>query len=264
LGLYGNPGVGKTEITRNGIAYSLGRKLACINCGGLRDSSYLQGFEYSYQGSKYGKIVESLILGGEMDPVIFIDELDKISTTRDGQDIENTLVHILDPTQNSDFRDKYFSEIPIDLSRCIFVVAFNHKSKINPILLDRVNIISVPDPTVDAKLHITTRHLLPRIFGNYKNFKMDDITFTPEILKYIINKYTKEPGVRSLNRCIDTIISRLNVVKMLGTATKKFKFSFLVDVEFPLKLSEKIIDKVLIKSNDPMNEEGGMLFQMYT
>jgi len=251
LGLYGNAGIGKTEITRNGIARALNRKISCISCGGMKDSSYLVGFDYTYQGSRYGKFVESFITAGEMDPVIFIDELDKISDTNEGREIENTLIHILDPSQNHDFRDKYFSEIPIDMSNCIFVVAFNDKHRISPILLDRMNIIKVPDPSVDAKLNIFQKHLLPRAMKLYsKNFKPDDIKFTDDIVKYIVKNFTNESGVRNLNRCLETILSRLNVIKMLGKSVDKFKFSFLLNLSFPVVITENIVDKLLKKEEE--------------
>jgi len=261
IGLHGNAGVGKTEIVRNGLAKTLNKEISCISCGGMKDSSYLVGFDYTYLGSRYGKIVESLISTKQMDPVIFIDELDKISEGSEGKEIENMLIHILDPVQNKDFRDKYFSEIPIDLSNVLFVVAFNDISKISPILLDRIHIIKIDDPDVDTKINICKKHLIPKVLKNYTEFKVDDLVFTDDILKYIIKTYTKhESGVRNLNRCIETVINRLNVLKVLGSDLNDFKFSFNLQIKFPFILDTKTVD-TLLKTND--NETNTSYKMMY-
>ncbi len=260
LALHGNPGVGKTEIARNGLANVLGKNIACINCGGIKDSSYLSGFDYTYQGSRYGKIVECLINSKQMDPVIFIDELDKISDTSEGREIENMLIHILDPTQNNDFRDKYFSDIPIDLSRVLFVIAFNNIKNISPILLDRIHIITIEDPNIDMKINISKLHLLPKLFQTFPKIEKDEIIISDDVVKYIVNTYTKESGVRSLSRCFDKILSRLHVLKLIGKDVDKFKFSFCMNLTFPLKLTNDIVDKIL-KTNEK-DESNNMSYKM--
>ena len=124
--------------------------------------------------SRYGKIVECLIESKQNDPIIFIDELDKISETTEGKEIENCFIHLLDSLQNIDFRDKYFSEIPIDLSKVLFIIAFNNINKINPILLDRIHIIKIQDPDTSTKINISKLHLIPKLYKNYSLFENND------------------------------------------------------------------------------------------
>ncbi|NDG65057.1 MAG: AAA family ATPase, partial [Planctomycetes bacterium] len=141
LALCGQPGIGKTKIVRDGISKSLDRPMKCFSMGGIKDSSTFLGFDYTYVGSKYGAIVQALIDCKTMNPVLFFDELDKISDTKEGQDIENFLIHLTDPVQNYDFNDKYFNGIPIDLSKSLLIFSFNNIENISPILKDRLHII---------------------------------------------------------------------------------------------------------------------------
>ncbi len=128
LGLLGSPGTGKTKIVRTGLSKALSRPMKCISMGGITDSSHFIGFDYTYSGSRYGLIVQTLMETGIMNPIIFMDELDKVSNTFSGIEIQNLLIHLTDPVQNHTFQDKYFSGIHIDLSKVIFIFRRFHKS----------------------------------------------------------------------------------------------------------------------------------------
>ncbi len=127
IGLQGEPGIGKTEISRNGVAKALKTSFESISLGGMKDSSSLSGHDYTYQGSKHGLITQLLISAKVMNPVIFLDELDKVAKWDGISDVEDYLIHITDPVQNHDYRDKYFPEVPVNLGSVFFIVAFNNQ-----------------------------------------------------------------------------------------------------------------------------------------
>jgi len=150
-----------------------------------------------------------------MNPIIFFDELDKVSETSRGNEINNMLIHMTDSSQNDHFQDKYYSEIPIDLSKAIFVFSLNHIEKINPILRDRMHMIKLDKFNGDEKLTISKDYILPELYSEY-NITADEVIFGDEILRHIISKTVeKEDGVRGIKRRIETILSKLNVIKLL-------------------------------------------------
>jgi len=254
LALCGQPGIGKTKIVRDGICKSLNKTMKSFSMGGIKDSSTFIGFDYTYVGSKHGSIVQALIDSKTMNPILFFDELDKISKTKEGIDIENLLIHLTDPVQNYDFNDKYFNGIPIDISKCLFIFSFNNIENISPILKDRLHIINIPNPSIKDKIIIAKNYFVKEFINSFK-FKEDELTFNDEILKYIIEKYTNnENGVRSLKRCIETICMKLNTTKLLGTSIKDLKISTSkINLEFPLILTREHIN-VLLNINENKNE----------
>ncbi len=141
LGLWGPPGNGKTSLIKDGIATAMGKPFIFISLGGASDASFLEGHSYTYEGSVCGRIVNGLMTAKCMDPVIYCDELDKISKTHKGDEITNILVHLTDPVQNNHFRDKYFHGIDIDLSKATFIFSFNDPSNVNHILMDRITCV---------------------------------------------------------------------------------------------------------------------------
>jgi ATP-dependent Lon protease len=211
IGIQGPMGNGKTTLVKDGISKALGRPFDFISLGGCGDASYLDGHSFTYEGSQYGKIVQSLMGAKCMNPVFYFDELDKISKTRKGEEIENLLIHLTDLSQNSNFQDKYFSGINIDLSKAVFIFSFNHIENINPILLDRMITIKTKGYDVDDKLKIFRGYSLPKLLERI-GISEDNIKISDETVKYIIEKYTKEEGVRSLNKATATILSALNVL----------------------------------------------------
>jgi ATP-dependent Lon protease len=160
IGLEGPPGVGKTTFAKNALSV-LNKPIIFMSLGGAQDSSYLVGHSYTYEGAICGRIVDALKEAKCMDPIIYFDELDKISDSSKGAEIINTLVHIIDPAQNDKFRDKYIG-FDIDLSNVIFVFSYNNPEKVCPILLDRIQRIQCDSPTIEQKIQIAREHLMPR------------------------------------------------------------------------------------------------------
>jgi ATP-dependent Lon protease len=190
-----------------------------------------------------------------MNPVIFMDEIDKISTSEKGVDIQSVLIHLTDPIQNSDFQDKYFAGLSIDISKVLFIFSCNDESKISPILKDRLNIIRVKEPTIADKAVIGKKYLLRELIPNI-GLNKEDIEIDEEEVKYIINKYCKEDvGLRSLKKCIETILMKVNTASYSPS-----KYKALKNVSFPLKINTKIIDEVLVKKEDKNSEFMNSMF----
>lgn len=216
--IYGPMGTGKTTIIKEGLSKLLGLPFNFISLGGASDSSFLDGHSYTYEGSIPGRIVEALKSTKCMNPIFYFDELDKVSDTSRGLEIINLLIHLTDPAQNSHFQDKYYGDIPFDLSKALFVFSFNNINRVNPILRDRMNLIKVDGFTEDEKFIITRDFLLPSIMKEYL-IKPGDIVLGESVIKYIITKnidasQTKEEGVRGIKKRIEIIISNLNVIKI--------------------------------------------------
>lgn len=239
IGIHGNPGVGKTTLIKNGVCKALNLPFAFIPLGGANDSSYLDGHSYTYEGSCCGKIVEVLMKNKYMNPVLYFDELDKVSLSQRGQDIINVLIHLTDPSQNNSFQDKYFSDIDFDLSKCLIIFTYNDNNLIDPILKDRMITIHTKDYNVHDKLEITKNHLIPHI---KKDFDIHDITITNDDITYIIEKTTSEAGVRNLKRSIECIISNVNLECLLSETCNK-----------NIVIDKSLIDKYLSNNKDDIN-----------
>jgi len=204
IGIQGSMGVGKTKFIKDGIAKVIGYPLAFIPLGGISDASYLKGHSYTYEGSTHGKIVEQLIKTKVMNPIFFFDELDKVSNSRYGEEIINTLIHITDATQNEKYSDKYIEEIELDLSKSIIFFTFNDINKISPILRDRLIIINIDKYTREDKLKLVKHSLLEVIYKSY-NFNDKNVILSDEMIYHIIDNTTEEDGVRNLQRNINNI-----------------------------------------------------------
>jgi hypothetical protein len=216
FGFEGPPGVGKTSLAKYGLAKCLtnengeSRPFAFIAMGGSSNGSTLEGHNYTYVGSTWGKIVDVLMDKKCMNPIIFIDELDKISNTEHGREIIGILTHLIDSTQNDCFQDKYFSGIDLDLSKALFIFSYNNPEAVDRILLDRIHRIKFKHMTLDEKVTICTEYLLPEMYkkmGLNKNV----IDFSKENIKYIIERYTCEPGVRKLKELLFEIVGEINI-----------------------------------------------------
>ena len=231
IGIQGSAGVGKTKLIKEGICNALNYPFAFISLGGVEDSSYLRGHSYTYEGATYGKICESLIKTGIMNPLILFDELDKVSNTHKGQEIINTLIHITDPVQNDKFNDRYFEELDLNISRSMIVFTYNDENLINPILKDRMIVINVSGYNQNEKLILAKNYLIPEILKQY-NLKNTDIIFDNEIIKYIIENEDKEDGVRNLKRAINNTISWVNMMRYILIDNNKITFPFEVSVKF--------------------------------
>ena len=253
IAIHGPPGTGKTSLVKEGISKILNRPFAFIALGGATDSSFLEGHSYTYEGSVWGKIVQILVDSKCMNPVIYFDELDKISDTPKGEEIAGILTHLTDTSQNSQFHDKYFAEIDFDLSKCLFIFSYNDESKVNPILRDRMYKIQTKGYEKKQKTVISNQYLLPKIREQVK-FSQGDIIIPDESINYIIENHCfKEDGVRNLKRCLEIIHTKLNLYRLMKPGSNLFEENMSLKVEFPLTITTDIIDKLIKKDKDLMN-----------
>ena len=250
IAIKGPMGTGKTTLVKEGISKILDRPFAFIALGGATDSSFLEGHSYTYEGSIWGKIVQILLDSKCMNPVIYFDELDKISDTPKGEEIAGILTHLTDTTQNSQFHDKYFSEIDFDLSKCLFIFSYNDESRVNPILRDRMYRIQTKGYDVKEKVVISNTHILPKIREQVK-FNMEDIIIPEDTVRHIVTTFCdKEDGVRNLKRCFEIIYTKLNLYRLMKPGTNLFKDDMTLEVQFPFTVTVDITNK-LIKQDTP-------------
>jgi endopeptidase La len=247
IGLWGPMGTGKTSLIKEGIAKAMNKPFIFISLGGATDASFLDGHSYTYEGSIYGRIANGLINCKCMDPIIYFDELDKISKTHKGDEILNLLIHLTDPVQNSNFRDKYFHGIDLDLSRVTMIFSYNDPSNINPILLDRITSIETKYLLTSQKIYIAKNYLLPNILKDI-GLNKNDITLDDKLLTYIIDSYTREGGVRKLKSLLYIITRELNLLNLLK------KQIFDIDIVFPFNvqinhLNILLKNKIIIESD---------------
>ena len=255
----GPAGVGKTSLIKNGVSKVLDRPFSFYALGGANDISVLEGHSYTYEGAIYGRLIEMLIETKIMNPIIFFDELDKISNDDKGSNIENLLIHLTDPSQNNCIYDKYFNGIEIDFSKTLIFFSFNEIHKINPILKDRLTIIKFEGYTIDEKIIILKEYLLDEIIKNI-GLNKEDIIFNEPIFHYIITKYTgNEEGMRNTKRIFEELLLQINLIKLLNDDAHKQKSKNIqknlnikyniIELKFPLTLNEKIIDDLLENYN---------------
>ena len=250
IAIHGPPGTGKTSLLKEGVSKILNRPFAFIALGGATDSSFLEGHSITYEGSTWGKIVQILIDCKCMNPVIYFDELDKISDTPKGEEIAGILTHLTDTSQNSQFHDKYFSELDFDLSKCLFIFSYNDETKVNPILRDRMYKIKTSGYDLKQKTVISNQYLLPKIREQIK-FHSDDIIIPDDSISYIIENHTyKEEGVRNLKRGLEIIHTKLNLYRLMRPGSNLFQKDMDLKVEFPFTVTKNIVDK-LIKKERP-------------
>ena len=247
IAIKGPMGTGKTTIVKEGISKVLGRDFAFLALGGATDSSFLEGHSYTYEGSTWGKIIDILVQSKSMNPVIFLDELDKVSDTPKGEEIIGILTHLTDTTQNSKFHDKYFSELDFDLSRALFIFSYNDEKKVNPILRDRMYRVETKGYDAKEKIVIANNYLLPKIREQVK-FNEGDIIIPDEVMKYMIDHNTEsEKGVRNLKRCLEIIHTKLNLYRLMTPGTNLFESEMALQVEFPMTVTTQIVDKLIKK-----------------
>lgn len=251
FGFEGPPGTGKTTLAKKGIASCLqdengkNRPFEFIALGGSSNGSTLEGHNYTYVGSTWGLIVDSLMKSKCMNPIIYIDELDKISKTEHGRELVGILTHMTDPAQNELFTDKYFSGIKFDISKCLIIFSYNDPSLIDNILLERIHRININALSKPEKLTIAQKYLLPEIYKTV-GYDKSNILFPQEVISYIIDTYTYEAGVRKLKQKLYEIIREINLAYLKGempipfTVTKEFILKQFMD--YP-KITIKKINK---------------------
>ena len=253
IAIQGPMGTGKTTLVKEGISKILNRPFAFIALGGATDSSFLEGHSYTYEGSTWGKIVQILVDSKCMNPVIYFDELDKISDTPKGEEIAGILTHLTDTSQNTQFHDKYFAEVDFDLSKCLFIFSYNDESKINPILRDRMYRIHTKGYDKKQKTIIANDYLLPTIRSQVK-FSTEDIVIPEETLHHMMESFcNKEDGVRNMKRCLEIIYTKLNLYRLMKPDTNLFEESMTLKVEFPFTVTVDVINKLIKKEGGEMN-----------
>ena len=199
----------------------------------------------------WGRVVDSLISARCMNPVMYFDELDKISETAQGQEIVSMLIHLTDRTQNSQFHDRYFAGIDIDLSQCLFVFSFNDESKVHPILKDRMQVITCTGYSADDKFQIVEKYIWPQMLER-TNFK--DLSIKPDAIKFLIKEYSsEEEGVRTLIRALETLTTRINLLRIADEATAK-TYKFYTKINLPCTIDTEMARHVLQDMNTVVNE----------
>jgi ATP-dependent Lon protease len=213
IALEGPAGVGKTSLIQHGVSKVLERPFFFYALGGASDASDLEGHNYTYEGATWGRILDVIMQSNVMNPILFFDEVDKISHHEKGSEISGILTHITDTTQNNTFYDKYFSGIPIDLSKILFFFSMNDSTLVHPILKDRMTIVSFKPYTIEEKIEIGLHYIFPNVM---KNIGLSNISINKENMRYLIEKYTTEGGVRSMKRYMEEILLEINLKNILN------------------------------------------------
>ena len=243
--LLGPPGIGKTSLIKNGIAKALEWPFQFISLGGDSDATTYTGHQFVYEGSHSGKIANCLAQAKSMSMIMMFDELDKISNTPKGEEVQNLLVHLTDPVQNMDFEDKYLSGIPLDLSRAMFVFSGNDMNKIDKILLDRMVVVNLNGYEIKDKIAIAEQFLLPAALREVN--LTEKVAISREILQHILETYAKgETGVRELKRCIEQIAQRVNMLRMFNVKELPFHIP---NFTLPFVIKKEHVDLFLKKRN---------------
>jgi ATP-dependent Lon protease len=246
VALRGPMGVGKTSFANHGVSL-----------GGASDAANFVGHSFTYEGSTWGRIVDSLMRAQCMNPVMYFDELDKISETAQGQEIVSMLIHMTDRSQNSQFHDRYFAGMDFDLSQCLFVFSFNDESKVHPVLKDRMHVIHCSGYTAEEKKIILTQYVWPQLL---ERIKMNEVSLSDDAIKFLISEYSKEEeGVRTLMRAVESLLTRINLLRIADEQTAK-SYKFYTKITFPLTITTDVARHILGDMSTVPNESWRHLY----
>ena len=251
FGFEGSPGIGKTSLAKKGLSHCLknadgsSRPFAFIALGGSCNGSTIEGHGYTYMNSTWGKIVDILMDAKCMNPIIYIDELDKVSKTENGREIIGIFTHLIDQTQNDTFQDKYFSGINIDLSKALFIFSYNDPDQIDRVLLDRIHRIKFENLSLDDKMVIVKKYILPEI--NTKMGFDNIVDISDSMIEHIIEKYTLEPGVRKLKELLFDLFGEINL-DILKNASD-------TDMELPIIITEDNLENKYLTKYHKITEK---------
>ena len=252
IALKGPMGTGKTSIAKNGVAEVLKRPFEFFSLGGASDVANFVGHSYTYEGATWGRVVDAIMRAQCMNPVIYFDELDKVSTTSHGEEIISMLIHLTDRTQNSQFHDRYFAGVDFDLSQCLFVFSFNDESKVNPILKDRMQVIQCSGYTAEDKKVIVEKYVWPQTLETLN--MSSDLKISDEAIKSMIQEYSKEEeGVRMLIRAVETLVTRINLLRIADETTAK-SYNFYMPFSLPMTITSDHVKHILTDATKQVNE----------
>ena len=237
LCLYGPPGVGKTSLGKS-VATALGRKFGRISLGGLHDEAEIRGHRRTYIGAMPGRVIDTIKRCGSSNPVIILDEIDKITVSNHG-DPSSALLEVLDPEQNTTFHDNYI-DMEYDLSKVLFIATANNVGNINPALRDRMEMINISGYILEDKIRIALDHLLPKQCEAH-GVKREELILTPVIVEKIISEYTRESGVRSLDK---------HIAKLARARAKHIAFEEAFAPEISAADVEKILGKPKFRNDE--------------
>lgn len=257
IAIEGPPGVGKTSLIRDGLSKALNRPFCSFSLAGISDENYLSGFSFTYEGATCGRFSRMLMETGCMNPIIFLDELDKVDVKR-SLSVFNKLIEITDFSQNHEIEDYYFGgNIKLDLSKCIFIFSLNDIKNVDPILKDRLEVIKVDGFNKKDKLQIAKNYLVPIELKNYNI----EVSFSDDNLRYIINKLNDEKGVRNLKRVIEIIMRKINVLRYYNKDKISYYMKDFKIIDNKLIMNNKMIDKLLKDTGDKINP---IILRMYS
>ena len=243
FGFQGYPGTGKTTLAKRGIANCLidengePRPFYFISLGGSTGGNTLEGHGYTFVGSHWGKLVDCLRDAKVMNPILYFDELDKVSDTPRGDEIIRILTHLTDPEQNDAISDRYFN-VDFDFSKALIIFSYNNRNKIDDILMDRIYEVEFKQYKKKDKVHIASKYILPRILKS-AGYSTDTLIFTDEILEYIVESYTIEAGVRDMKDKLTEIVREFNLRRIYDDVKYKLPYSF----------TEELVDDIMKRRN---------------
>lgn len=261
IGLAGPVGVGKTSLAKS-LARVLGRPIYFISLGGSCYSSMLNGHAYTYEGASYGEVARAVMEARCMDPVFFFDELDKVSSNDRGEEIIHMLIHLTDPAQNTDFVDRYFAGVPLDMSKALFVFSYNDKEKVNHILRDRIHEICLKDFDKDEKTIIAREYVIPAICSEMQIADPELFKFADGALSHLVDLCNKSTGLRLLK----TILIRLLRIVVVAVVTDRQTILSVDDDAFSetFDITKDIVDVIYSNHQEGQVEESGPPSHWYT